>query len=821
MTTDANIVVIGAGIIGASVAYHLADMGVENIVVVDKGDIDVTDGSTSHAPGGLRTLTASHFFTTLGVASRAVYDVLPLAKPGEEQFWRHGSVQVANTAERFDSHKRLAEIGLSEGVEANLLSPSEIAELVPLIDPSKVHGGIHIPSSGVVDTMLLANSMRNVSEGTGRARFVGNSEVVDIEETNGRLTAIVTSGELGRITCNQAIVCTNIWAPVLAEKTGFDMPLYPGEHQYVYTSPIDALDTSEVVTFPVVAMDDLSIYFRQHRDHLGIGSYDHPAKLVDPGGLPKSAKMPFTPDDFGSAWTKMQHHMPALDGASIRDGFNGMFSFTVDGSPVCGETSIKGLWTSVGAWLSFASELGRVMANWMTTGDPGMDMTQAHINRFFGHQSNEMFLSRQAKYFYEIGFDDIHPTDVVSSVRHVRHSPCHARLEALGAQFIPVAGQEAPLYYEANEPLVAKYRDQIPDRSGYDAQGWSPIMGAEHLEMRANVGIVDWTAAIAPIEVSGPGALEHMQYLCTADVDLPVGGIAYSLILTQAGMVARDVTVSRMSNDTWWILTGKGNLEAELAYYQSLAPEGAIEISEAAKDRSVRYTDLGEAMVPIGLWGPNARVVLEACTSNDVSNEAFPWYTWQSVDVGMAAATVLRISYVGELGYEIYVPTSYALHVWDTLWEAGRQFDMPAVGAASVFSARMEKGYRLWGGDTTPEFSPAESGLSWAMASSKNFYGKDAALAAPLRRKIATLQFTDRRSVVYGWEPVLVGDDVIGYIAGAGEGFAVGSFIAHAFIDADRVEIGQEVVVRATGVDHKATIVKGPLFDPSNERLKA
>jgi len=202
MTTDANIVVIGAGIIGASVAYHLTEMGIDGVVVVDKGDISVTDGSTSHAPGGLRTLTMSHFFTTLGVASRAVYDTLPLAVPGQEQFWRHGSVQVANTPERFDSHKRLVETGMSEGVDAHLLTPAEIADLVPLIDPGTVYGGVHIPSSGVVDTMALANSMRQVAEATGNARFVGNSEVTDIEDTDGRLTAIVTNGDLGRIACN-------------------------------------------------------------------------------------------------------------------------------------------------------------------------------------------------------------------------------------------------------------------------------------------------------------------------------------------------------------------------------------------------------------------------------------------------------------------------------------------------------------------------------------------------------------------------------------------------------------------------------------------
>lgn len=812
-TTEANIVVIGAGVIGASVAYHLADMGIEGVVVVDKGDLDHNDGSTSHAPGGLRTLTASHFFTTLGTASRAVYDTLPLAIPGQEQFFRTGFFQVANTTERLGSHHRLVEMGMSHGIDAQMVTPEEIAEKIPLIDPSTIAGGMFASTSGVVKTSLIATSMRQVSEATGRAKWFGHSEVTDIEVENGRIVAVVTNGEPGRITCNQAIFCTNIWAPLLAEKTGVTMPLFPGEHQYIFTDPVPALDDRKhtEVTMPIVTFDELQIYFRQHGDHIGIGSYAHEARLVDPKVLPQTAKLPFTPDDFTEAWAKMQHHMPALQQSHVRDGFNGMFSFTVDDHPIMGETSVAGLWSAVGAWLSFASEVGAVMARWMTTGDPGMDITPADINRFHPHQSNREFLTRQSKYFYEIGFEDLHPSAVASSVRNLRFAPYHQRLEALGAELVPIASQETPLYYAANEPLVAKHRDAIPQRSGYDAIGWTPIMGAEHLEMRENVGIVDWSAAIGPIEVSGPGALTHLQHLCTADMDIAVGGVAYSLVLNASGGVTRDITVTRLNETTWWILTGKANMPAEIASYSALAPT----------DGSVTYRDASEENVAIGLWGPNARAVLEAASTSDVSNEAFPWYTAQTIDVGMAKVRAVRISYVGELGWELYVAPSFALHVWDTLREAGRAFNMPAVGMQAVMSGRIEKGYRLFGSDLTPEHSPAESGVTWAMSKTKDFHGREAAQAKPVEKKIMTLRFDHPTSVVYGWEPIMIDDVVVGYVTGGEYGYNVGAFIAHAFIDPAKAGLDDAVVVQASGVRHTAKIVRGPLFDPASKRVKS
>ncbi len=269
--------------------------------------------------------------------------------------------------------------------------------------------------------------------------------------------------------------------------------------------------------------------------------------------------------------------------------------------------------------------------------------------------------------------------------------------------------------------------------------------------------------------------------------------------------------MARIDETTWWLLTGKGNLPAEIALYRSIAPT----------DGSVRYRDLSEQTIAIGLWGPNSRAVLESVTSDDVSNETFPWYSWQKIDVGMAPVTALRISYLGELGWELYVPPSLALHVWDTLWEAGRAFDMPAIGAQAVFSTRIEKGYRLWGSDLTPDHSPKESGVTWAMDMTKDFRGKKAAIEADVNQKVVTLRFDDPLAVVYGWEPVYQGDRVIGRVAGGAYGYSVGAFIAHAFLDAQVTDVGLAVEVEQTGRRLAAHVVQGPLFDPSSIRLKA
>lgn len=817
---QANIVVIGAGIVGTSVAYHLTQMGVTNIVLLDKGDLDHNDGSTSHAPGGLRTLTPSKFFTILGMASRQLYDQLPLAVEGQEQFFRHGMLQVANTKARFGAHQRLHEMGMTMEIESHLLTPQEVANLQPLIDPATIYGGLYTPSSGVVKTSLIATSMRREAAKSGNLTAVANTQVVDIVIERGRVHAVLTDNPaLARIDCEQVVLASNIWAPLLAAKVGVPMPLFPGEHQYIYTEPtaaLEALKASES-SIPVTAMDDLSIYFRQHYDRIGIGSYHHAARLVDPEKLGKEAKLPFTPEDFTAAWRLMQRHMPALSKTEVSHGFNGMFSFTADHYPILGESRVKGFWAAVGAWLSFASEVGRVMARWMTEGDPGMDVRYADINRFHAHQSNHEFLSRQSKYYYEIGFEILHPNAVASSVRNLRFAPYHTQLEALGGEFIPLAGIEAPYWYNHNQAYADQVAQQFPRRTGYDATAWSPIIGAEVLAMRETVGIVDWTSAIGPVEISGPDALPFLQKLCTANVDRPVGGVAYSLMLNAHGKIMRDVTILRLAHNRFWLLTGKSNLPAELFWIEKQAASYLAQGTVIIQNRAEEYCALA-------LWGPSARDVLDAVTEANVSNEAFPWYTAQDIGVGMVPVKAIRISYVGELGWEIYAPVSFGRQLWDTLWEAGQAHGMRPVGIAALMSMRIEKGYRLFGADITPDETPYEAAMSWTISKHKpDFIGRDVLFAMKtngVAQKLVTIVFDAPEALCYGFEPVLIDDQVVGRVTSAEYGYSVGKFIALAYVKSEYAALDTPVEVQYTGKRYSGVIRNSVLFDEKNERVK-
>jgi heterotetrameric sarcosine oxidase gamma subunit len=535
--------------------------------------------------------------------------------------------------------------------------------------------------------------------------------------------------------------------------------------------------------------------------------------MVRPQDLKKTAINPFTPEDFfGKPWQQAQRLIPALQGAEMESGINGMFAFSIDGMPIIGESPIKGFWTAVASWITHAGGVAKSVAEWLDTGEAEWDMRQAHISRFHGFQTTEAYMSVITKKNYREVYDVIHPRQSISEPRNVRLSPFSPRLETLKSAYTAFAGVELPNWIEENSRLLEKYEDQIPQRSGWAAQHWSAIQGAEHLETRQNVGLFDLTG-LSIIEVKGAGAAAFVNYLCSNQTDVAVGQVVYTTWLTPKGGVKRDLAVVRVAPSSFWMFVGEGTLPQDLAWVQTHAPS----------DGSVVVSDISNSYTALGLWGPNARKVLEKVTPTDVSNEAFPYFTGQWLTIGLAPVLALRISYVGELGWELHFPVDMALQVWDSIWEAGREFDIVAAGMGALDSLRLEKGYRLWGGDVYTEYTPYESGLGWTVKLKKgDFIGRDACLTLkekPLKKKLCCLTFNNG-GMALGYEAIFAEGQCIGHVTSANYGYSVGQFIMYGYLPSAYTQPGTELEIESFGERYRATVSAEPLFDPKMERLK-
>ncbi|MCS6828455.1 MAG: FAD-dependent oxidoreductase [Caldilinea sp.] len=818
LPSAARLVIIGGGIVGCSAAYHLAQLGWRDVIVLDKGALPYNDGSTSHAPGGMHVTNYSRMMTHFAVQSVEIYSRLPDFEPGRAMVRRVGGIEVAYTRERMEDLKRKQGVATSYGVEAHLLTPEETLAHIPILDPKVIHGSFYSPLDTNVIGWHVAGSLANEATRIAGVRFFQQAPVVDIEVRRGHLAAVVT--ERGRIECETALLCANIWAPAIGEKAGLVIPLLAAQHQYTISTPLPALAEyaqaagGREIVHPILRHQDYSLYFRQHWDAYGVGNYRHEPLMVRPRDLGKTAQLPFTPEHYTVAWRAAQELIPALRGAGLSHAFNGMFAFTVDGFPVMGESAVRGLWTAVGVWITHAGGVGKAIAEWVTYGEPAIDVHEADINRFLPHQKTRRYIDLRCAQNYREVYDIVHPLQPIGEPRNVRLSPFHGRLVEQGAVFFQSAGYEVAQWYEANASLLAKYAERIPQRRGWEARFWSPIQGAEHLEVRNNVGLFN-LAALAVVEVRGPGSLVFLERLCANHIDRPIGKVIYTSLLNSRGGIQTDLTVVRLGEERFWVITGGAQLPRDLAWLERHAPT----------DGSVQIVDASSAYTAVGLWGPNARRVLEKVTDADVSNAAFPYYTAQEIEIGAIPATALRISYAGELGWELYTRTEYAAALWDALWEAGRALEMIAAGAGAFDSLRLEKGYRLWGQDLHPDATPFEAGLEWAVRLDKgDFIGRQALLqakASGVQRRLCCMTFDAPDAMALGKEPIFVGDRCVGYVTSANYGYAVGKHIVYGYLPLAFAEPGTQVEVAYFGVRHWATVAAEPLYDPRMQRLKS
>ncbi|MBI2460939.1 MAG: FAD-dependent oxidoreductase [Candidatus Rokubacteria bacterium] len=719
---------------------------------------------------------------------------------------------------RREDQKRRLGYARAWGLEVELLTPREAEAKLPLLDAGKIHGAYYVKGDGIAKAVRAAEAMARAAEARGAASFHGQTQVTGIEVANGRVRAVVTPE--GRIAAEQVLVCAGIWGPRVGRLAGVSIPLTPCQHLYARTAPLPELagENREVV-HPILRHQDRSMYFRQQADGYGFGSYRHEPLLVDSDELPSRvtngrmpAEMPFTPEHFQVAHAAAVELLPALRGVELVHRINGLFSFTPDGFPIIGESlEVRGLWVAEAVWITHAGGVGRAVAEWMAEGLPSWDLRECDLNRFHPHARTRAYIRARGAQQYREVYDIIHPLQQMEHPRNLRLTPFHRRFEEQGAVFFESAGWERPQWFEANTRLL---RGDEPPRSGWEARYWSPIQAAEHRATREAVALYDLTP-FTKIEVSGPGALAFLERLAANRIDRPVGQVVYTSMLNQQGGIVCDLTVTRLGADRFLVVTGGFVGMHDLAWLRGHAPA----------DGSVHVADVTSQLCCLGLWGPRAREVLSRVTDDEISNEAFPYFTARSLRLDTVPVLALRVSYVGELGWELYAPTEYGLRVWDALWEAGRPYGLIAAGGGAFDSLRLEKGYRLWGTDIHTEYNPLEAGLAFAVRLDKgDFLGREALLEVQRRgltRKLCCLTLHDPAAVVMGKEPILDGERVLGYVTSANYGYTVGRGICYGYLPMAYAAEGTRVEVLYFDRRYRATVSAEPLYDPKMLKLKA
>jgi len=806
-------VIIGAGVVGAALADELsAKAGWSGITVVDQGPLPATGGSSSHAPGLVFQVNSSRTMTEF--ARYTVEKFCELDVAGQPCFLQVGGLEVATTQERLaELHRRHGWIS-SCGIEARLLSADECVESHPLLDRAQVLGGLLVPTDGIAKAVLAVEAQ--IRRATERGvRFLARHEVLDVVRHEGRVTGVVT--DQGEIPADIVVCCAGIWGPKIARMVGMNLPLTPLAHQLAWTGPVPALaGQSEEAVRPILRHQDADLYYRDRFDRLGIGYYGHRPMPVaaddilavdEADGMPSVMK--FTEDDFAEAWTQTRSLLPATRDAKIEEGINGLFSFTTDGLPLLGESpQARGFWVAEAVWVTHSAGVARAVAEWLVDGYcSSFDLHECDVNRFEPHQlAPEYVLARGCRNFEEV-YDILHPLQPAGAPRPLRTSPFYARQQEHGAFFLEANGWERPQWYEANAPLVDGRSLPVPN--DWAARYWSPIVGAEAQLTRETVALYDMTA-LKRLEVTGRGAAAFLERLCTGKVDKSVGSVTYTLLLDEDGGIRSDVTVARLGRDLFQIGVN-GNLD--LVWFTRYLPD----------DGSVAVRDITAGTCCIGLWGPLARQVLQPLADADFSADGLKYFRAMSAHIGSVPVTAMRLSYVGELGWELYTTADLGLKLWDTLWAAARPLGGIVAGRGAFNSLRLEKGYRSFGTDMTYAHDPYEAGLGFAVKLDKpDFLGK-AALErrlADVRRRLTCLTIDDPAAVVMGKEPVYDGERAVGYVTSAAYGYTIGKGIAYAWLPAELATAGRALHIGYFDQRVDARVADEPLFDASMSRLR-
>ena len=834
MSASPRVVIIGAGIVGTNLADELASRGWNNITVVEQGPLELAGGSTSHAPGLVFQTNPSKTMTEF--ASYTVDKLLSLSADGESCFNQLGGLELATTEARLQDLKRKLGYATSWGIEGRIIDPDECEKHYPLLNTgsfsngNEVLGGLYVPTDGLASAARAVQLLISRTRAAG-VTYLGSTTVTGIEQTAGKVTGVETAD--GVIPADIVVSCAGFWGRELGKMVGMKVPLLPLAHQYVKTTPLPELkgrnELPNGARLPILRYQDKDLYYREHGDRIGIGSYAHRPMPVDMEQLPRvgaeemsdhrmPSRLDFTMEDFLPAWEDSKDLLPALRGAQIEDGFNGIFSFTPDGGPLMGESpDVEGFFVAEAVWVTHSAGVARAMAELLIEGQSRTDLHGCELTRFEKVQTSDQYVSETSQQNFVEIYDILHPLQPKESPRDLRVSPFNVRQKELGAFFLESAGWERPHWFEANRGLLDQLPPewQAPERDAWSAMFHSPISAAEAWKTRTAVGLYDMTP-LKRLSVAGPGALALLQRLSTGNIAKKPGAVTYCLLLADDGGIRSDVTVARLAEEEFQLGV---NSNVDFDYLRVEARKQ----SAANPAQWVHVSDITGSTCCIGLWGPLAREVIGKVSGDDLSNDGLKYFRTKEISVGGIPVTAMRLSYVGELGWELYTTAEYGLKLWDLLFEAGKEHGIIAAGRGAFNSMRLEKGYRLWGTDMTSQHHPYEAGLGFSIAKDKEGFVGCEALAArkdqPATRALRCLTVDDGTSVVLGKEPVYVNGEAAGYVTSAAYGYSVRKPIAYAWLPA-AVGIGDSVEVEYFGQRIAATVTAEPLFDPGMARLR-
>lgn len=833
LPNKAKVVIIGAGIVGNALAYHLARLGWTDIVLMDKGPFPNPGGSTGHASNFIFPVDHSKEMTMLTLDSMAQYTELGVLTTS-------GGMEVARTEERMEEFRRRMASAKSWGVEAHILTPEEAQKLVPYMNIDILKGAFYCPTVAVVDSLRAGTLMREYGVNKGVLTTSPNTEVLDVTTEDGKVTGVNTNR--GYIEAEYVVIACGVWSPRIAAMAGATIPLTPAVHQMISVGPLSLFKTtSGEIEYPIVRDMDTFCYERQNGSDMEVGSYAHRPILMRPDDIPSieqsrlsPTELPFTEEDFEPQMEQALELMPDLlgeDSAGVQHAINGLLSLTPDGMPCVGETEVKNLWSVAAIWIKEAPGFARAAAELMTHGYSEIDIHASDVSRFYAYARTEHHVNARTSEAFNKTYGIVHPREQWNSNRQVRVSPFYSREQALGAVFFETAGWERPQWYESNAALMEKYGDRITRREHeWDSRWWSPISNAEHLNMRDNAAMVDLTA-FAIFDVSGPGALDYINYMTVNQMDVAVGKAVYTPLLAPNGGFKADLTIVRTGKNSFRVITGGGDGARDKKWFTKYLPE----------DGSVQFEDKTSGICTIGLWGPRARDILASVTSDDVSDEGFPFMTAKNLLINGIPAWALRISYVGELGWEISTNMEYGPKLWDTIYAAGQEHGLAPAGIGVYgTTARLEKGYRLMSAELESEYNPVEAGLSRKFVKKTDFIGKEAYVKARAEDPVTilcTLTVDDHTSksgmkrYMQGREPIVTSDgerilDAHGrssYVTSSGAGPSVGKHILMAYLPPEYAKEGTKLFVEYMNERYPVTVaVSGstPLFDPTDSRMK-